>query len=140
MSQIIDLDVLVPDDKTVKFGGTEYRVPGDMPLETYLRVQRTQTLQNADASETDILEAMVTLLCDLLAFYHPGDAEVRKTLDKELRRRGVSKLIDLLSAIYPPEDDEVLDGEVVGEGPTEAAPTTPTPSSTSTTTESPAAS
>lgn len=107
MSTITDLDALVPSDKTVKFGGREYTVPGDMPLETYLRVQKVNQLQEANADQEVILNEMVSAVRDLLCWNIPDHiTDVPASVDAQIRRLGLGTVVNLLGTIYTDDEDD----------------------------------
>lgn len=112
MSKIIDLDALTPEDTIVKFAGQQYRVPGDMPMVTYLQMQKAAQMQREDASEEDVLGCMIGAVVDLLCWYAPDhDTEIRVRVEREVRRRGLNTLTNFVGTIYEDEDDDEATAE-----------------------------
>lgn len=106
-----DLDALVPDEVTVKLGGTEYILPGDLPLEVYLRVNKASELEEED--EQAALNGVVSAMVDLFAYNYKSKPEyeaIRTKVENTLRNRGVRFNTRLLQNIYgediAPEDAE----------------------------------
>lgn len=98
---IKDLDALVPSNKRVQLGGVQYTLPGDLPLEIYLRVNKAGALEDID--EQQALDEMIDAMVDLFAFYHkdkPTETETRNRVSAELRRRGIRFNTMLLQNIY----------------------------------------
>jgi len=103
---VIDLDALLPADKTVKLGGVEYVVPGDMPLSTFLRMQRVSQLEDADDEGqmvNELTEAAVELFGWKIA---EGDQAARSKLRRDIEALGIQAFLGLFSAIYKEEQDE----------------------------------
>lgn len=140
---IMDLDDLVPPDKTVKFAGIDYVVPGDMPLVTYLKVNRVQSLQAREGEkagdvETALLD-MVDAIAELLA-WNATEADkpvIVEAVSSRLKKRGMAAIIGILGKVYPADDEDEAEG--AGDEPIEAdvPPPGPTTSGTSTPTAEP---
>lgn len=114
MSQeIVDLDVLVPADKRVAFRGQTFTVPGDLPLVTYLKVNKIAGEQEDGATEVQLLEGMVEALVEVFAWKLPEDDEKREWLRVEIGKLGVDTITQMLGKIYPSMGGEEVDGEVV---------------------------
>lgn len=130
MSNVKDLDSFVAENKTVKLGGKEYVLPGDLPFELYLRLNQAGELE--DESEIKALEAMMDAVGDLFAMLYPDDRKmsVKGDVTSLLRSRGVGFNLTLVKAIY--EDvDQANEGD---DKPAEESPTQPevgTPSTSS---------
>lgn len=127
-----DLNALLPPRRKVKFGDATYEVPGDMPMEVYLRMQAAFGGDDEQEATAQLRQAFI----DLLTFYHEGDVSVRTQVERDLRPVGVRTIILLLNGIYKDADDEeesdVIEGKasaVEQESTTEAA--TPTTTGTS---------
>lgn len=106
-----DLDALVPTEKTVKLGGVEYKLPGDLPLEIYLRMNKAGTLENED--DQAALDELVGASVDLFAHLKKSDPAVddlRSNVEKVLRARGVKFLFELVNNVYK-EDVRTPPGE-----------------------------
>lgn len=96
-----DLDALVPTDKKVQLGGVMYTLPGDLPLEIYLRVNKASELEKED--EAQALAEAVGALVDLFSYYHIGKPEyenVRTAVESVLRKRGIKFNTELLQNVY----------------------------------------
>lgn len=102
-----DLDALVPAEKEVKLGGSKYTLPGDLPLEVYVRVQKASALED-DGDEQAALEEMVGALTDLFVEGVRGQAiekAAREQVEATLRSRGIRFITSLIRNIYG-EDPE----------------------------------
>lgn len=88
----IDLDALAPKPKRVKLGGKWYRLPGDMPMGLFVRVQGYE--QRIDAGE-DEAGLLTELQSELLALF-----QVNQPTMKKLPEIGVLSLMGALGAIY----------------------------------------
>lgn len=111
-----DLDALVPTDTIVKLGGVKYDLPGDLPLEIYIRINKASDLEKDD--EQAALDVMVDAMVDLFTWLYrdkPEADRIRKDVSSVLRSRGVRFNTRLIQNIYG-EDIEEVTGEVVEEG------------------------
>lgn len=106
-----DLDALVPTDKTVKLGGVEYKLPGDLPLETYLRMNKAGSLEDTDdkAALDELVGASVGLFTHFITNEQEKN-EVAATVDKVIRARGVKFLFEMVNNVYK-EDVRTPPGE-----------------------------
>jgi hypothetical protein len=89
--EIIDLDAALPPDKQVKLGGNIYKLPGDLPVELYLRVQRASKTLGDESSIEDLRDAVIEL-------FQSRDAKITK-LPADF---GLGQLITLLVQVYMP--------------------------------------
>jgi hypothetical protein len=122
-----DLDALVPTDKQVRFGGITYSLPGDIPLEIFVRVNKAQALEDEDR-DSEAMEELVGSLTDLFSVKSEGRPEydsVRTTVEKVLRSRGVKVLTQLIQNIYS-DDEPLKDGEEAGKSPASGTTTAST--------------
>jgi len=105
----VDLDALIPEPKVATLGGKEYRLPGDLPMEIYLRVQHAG--EKEDDSETSAIEAMLSAMSDLFAWEYPDDAqeEIRSAVGKVMLGRGVKFCLTLVRAIYSDQEEIAQD-------------------------------
>lgn len=105
-----DLDALVPTDKTVKLGGVEYTLPGDLPLEIYLRMNKAGALEDED--DKAALDELVGATVSLFTHMYNDDvaAQNAATVEKVLRSRGVKFLFEMVSNVYK-EDVRTPPGE-----------------------------
>lgn len=104
-----DLDALVPTDKEVKLGGVKYTLPGDLPLEVYVRVNKAASLEGE--SEQEALDQMVEAMVDLFSWLYrdkPEATRIRKEVKDTLKSRGIRFNTSLIKHIY----GEDVDGEV----------------------------
>jgi hypothetical protein len=114
-----DLDALVPDDTHVKLGGVQYTLPGDLPLEIYVRVNKASELEAED--EEAAVSQVVSAMVDLFAWLYqdkPEESRIRTDVEKTLRSRGIRFNTRLLQNIY---GNDINDAEVSAEvaaGPT----------------------
>lgn len=98
---IKDLDALVPTDKRVQLDGVVYTLPGDLPLEIYLRVNKAGALEDDD--EQKALDEMIGAMVDLFSHSSKGKPtydNVRDRVDAALRSRGIRFNTALLQNIY----------------------------------------
>lgn len=105
---IKDLDALVPSDKKVSLGGRLYTVPGDIPMEVFVRVNKAGLLEDED--EAAAIQEMVGALVDLFswnAIGKPSEDDTRASVEKTLRRLGVGTISKMLHAIYSEPIEEV---------------------------------
>lgn len=73
MTRLINLDSLIPDDITVIKDGREWRIPGDLPVHTVLRlIKAGQVLNMASTPEAqaDALNDIAIVIRDLFAINH----------------------------------------------------------------------
>lgn len=127
MSRVTDLDVVVPEDRPVRLGGEEYMVPGDIPLEIFLRLNNVGGDEENEVSESDAAEGMIVVLGDLFAWCAPEVAQpaIREKVVKVIRGRGVKFMLGIVEAIYKEDEEaEVIEGEAT-EVPTPAEAGTP---------------
>lgn len=126
-TSITDLDTLVPADKKVLLKGRTYVLPGDMPLEIYLRVNRASQMQDAGADAEELLRDMVAALVDLFCWTLPkDDGESREHIKGVLMGLGLRTVTQLLGRIYPVDEE--------GDGAVDADAEVPTPTATNGTT------
>lgn len=106
-----DLDALVPDEVTVKLGGVEYVLPGDLPLEVYLRVNKASELEDED--EQAAIAGVLRAMTDLFSWNYRGKPEydsIRAKVEGVLSTRGVRFNTTLLQNIYG-DDAKPAEGE-----------------------------
>lgn len=130
---ITDLDVLVPPDRKVMLGGRVYTLPGDMPLETYLKVNLMAQQQEEGVTEEVLVNHMVDALVDLFVRLMPeGDTrtEAEGTLRKRFLSMGLRTVTTLLNKIY--EEEEVDGDPVEADNVDPSPPSGTTPSTAST--------
>lgn len=122
-----DLDKFVPQDRKVRLFGEEYLIPGDVPMEAYLRVQNATTWTREDARLADLGElpdnrqegargpALVDAIADLFVCRLPEAArpEAKAALEKKLMGLGMRTLAGFLSQVYQRSDDESAPDEPV---------------------------
>lgn len=109
-----DLDALVPEDLDAKLGGVTYTLPGDLPLEIYLRMNKAGELEDDD--EKGALDIVVDAMCALFSWRYQGKPEenvVKAEVEKTLRSRGVKFNLTLLKELYGDieEDAPVVEAE-----------------------------
>jgi hypothetical protein len=117
-----DLDALVPTDRTVKLGGVVYTVPGDLPLEIYIRVNKASELEGVD--EQAALDQMVGAMVDLFAWLYsdkPEESRIREDVGKVLKSRGVRFNTTLLQHVYRDDLEDESASDEDESGPTNPA-------------------
>lgn len=126
-----DLNSLVPADKKVALGSNVYVVPGDMPMEVYLRAQAAFATDDEIESSNLLKHALQDLMLWNVPLGEEGLA-IRQQLEASLRSLGVRTMIVLLQGIYSDGDeDEAAGGDAAGES-SVGAPTTETATPTTT--------
>lgn len=134
MSNIIDLDALVPDDKRVTLKGRTYTLPGDMPMATYLRVSAIAQMQDGGATQEDLLGSTVDALVELFFWTdRNADEADKERLAVQFRGMGVRTVMAIISKVYPSDED---DGADVDADQVAADPTPPASGTTTTTSPS----
>lgn len=96
-----DLDALVPEDLEVKLGGINYTLPGDLPLEIYLRMNKAGEMEDED--ETAALDLVVGAMSDLFSWRYKDKPEgdgISRKVEGVLRSRGVKFNLTLLRELY----------------------------------------
>jgi hypothetical protein len=96
----VDLDALVPRIKTAKLNGKLYRLPYDMPMPLFMKLQGFEN--RAEKGEDEIV-MLAEVQAELLALF-----QVHQPTMKTLPPMGVQQLLLSLGAIY---------GGAVGEAP-----------------------
>lgn len=99
----VDLDALATPPKRVKLGGKTWKLPGDMPMDLFFKVQAYE--QRLDAGE-DQFAVLAEIKDELLALF-----QVHQPTTKALPSMGVLELAQALPRIYasgmagePPEN------------------------------------
>lgn len=128
--EVQDLDQLVRPARYMKLGGSQYRLPGDLPLEIYLALNAGDD----DEDETVGINRVLQTLADLFAWEAP-DVEkepIRATVTAVLRGRGLRYLLSLAREIYREKEDAAEGEERAAEGepvptpaPVDGTPSTP---------------
>jgi hypothetical protein len=88
----VDLDALAPRPKKVKLGGKLYKLPGDMPMPLFLRIQAFGQRTEQGEDETVLLSELHEELLGLFKVHQPAL--------KALPEIGVLTLLQSLGAIY----------------------------------------
>lgn len=102
---IVDLDALVPADKRIAFQGKTYTVPGDLPLVTYLKLNRMAAEQEGeDVTEATLMDSMIEALVQLFAWKLSDDDPQRAELDTAFRGLGIDTITNMIGKIYPTEE------------------------------------
>ncbi len=127
-TNITDLDALVPNDKQVRLGGVVYDLPGDLPMEIFLKLNRASEIEE-DGDELKALEEMVSTLTDLFVWKQRGttsETEIRQNVHKILSNRGVKFVTQLLKNIYDDEPEVEVEEDAEGKSETPGTTTTST--------------
>lgn len=105
MGEVKDLDALVPEPKRAKLGGVEYNLPGDLPMEIFLRINKAG--EHESESEAEALEMVISAMSDLFAWETPDSEKdtVRNRVSTVLKGRGVEFCLKLTQAIYAREEE-----------------------------------
>lgn len=105
MSDIIDLDALVPEARKIKIGGKVIDVPPPKTVHILKLGQLGQKLDMAADMETSELEVVVSKLQDLICEVIPDLVGI------ELTTSQLMSLIAILGEMSTPKDDSVTTGE-----------------------------
>lgn len=89
----VDLDALAPSPKKMRLGGKVWKLPGDMPMELYFRLQSFDEQIKAGADETGLLASLRDELLELMQVHQPTLKELPAGI-------GLRTLIGALPAIY----------------------------------------
>jgi hypothetical protein len=114
MADIIDLDALVRPNKQVKLNNVVYSVPGDLPLEIFLRINHAGEEETED--ETKAMEMMIDAIVDLVNWLTPEtDKSLSKlNIEQAVKRFGIRGIMQVLNVIYK-EDEEKKGDDPEGE-------------------------
>ena len=99
-TRIINLDELLPEEKQVTIQGKTYRLPGDLPVELYLRINNAA--KQKDLTESETIEL---LYGELLELFRYGDPKLTRL------PLGVGQLVQVIPAIYGAQDDDEGEAE-----------------------------
>lgn len=88
----VDLDALAPVPKNVKLGGRWHKLPGDMPLGLFLRIQAYEQRVDSGEDEAALLGEMSDELLTLFQVHQPKMTKLPEI--------GVLGLLGSLGAIY----------------------------------------
>jgi hypothetical protein len=92
----LDLDALAAPPRRVKLGGKWWKLPGDMPMELFLRTQTYQARTEAGEDEGQMLVELKDEITGLFRVHHPSFELPAGT--------GLIQLLKLLGAVYGPGD------------------------------------
>jgi hypothetical protein len=88
----VDLDALAPAPKRVKLAGKVWKLPGDMPMELFIRTQAYESRVEAGEDEAQML---MELQGEILALF-----KVHQPTMKSLPPIGLVQLLRALGQIY----------------------------------------
>lgn len=91
-TEIIDLDAALPPDKKVRLAGATYTLPGDLPVELFLRVQRASSEMQTNVDE-DTVRGLSDAILELFRTRNPQ----MKALPTSL---GIGQLVTMLISVY----------------------------------------
>lgn len=92
MTRIVNIDALLPDDAVLQWRGQEWRIPGDLAVETVLGMQKAAVgLQEAVSSDKpeSVVEAMTVLAQQVAAVLAVRQPERAASLSFGARELGV---------------------------------------------------
>lgn len=99
MAKIINLDEIVGEDIEVTLNGETYRLPPDLPVELYLKLQRIQAqVEAGNADDAEITREMYEEILDLFRYKQP---------DLESLPLGMTQASNLITLVYGQSADEV---------------------------------
>jgi hypothetical protein len=114
MSQLVDLDAVVSPDIRVKFDDTTYRLPGDAPSETLLRIQLISEQLSQAVTDTDVdklLQLREELSEQIEALF-----SIRQDVDPGSIQLSEKQIEELLSQLFKHYFGVDVGGEEDGEG------------------------
>lgn len=120
MGELVDLDAVVAPDIRVKFDDTTYRLPGDAPSETLLRIQLVSEQLQQAVGDTDVDKLL--LLREELSEQIEALFSIRQEIEPgsiQLSERQIGELLAHLFKHYFDIEDA---GEEGGERPTSTPP------------------
>jgi len=91
---LIDLDKLLPPDKRVLLGGTEYKLPGDPPAVLWLRIQQLAA-SDGTGLDVDAIQDLYDRVLELFRVHQPAMEELPV---------GLVQLVSLLGVVYSGEE------------------------------------
>jgi len=94
MPQIVDLDALVPEEIIFKYAGKEYRLPGDIDVETTFTIQ--QLIVELSQSEQGVLRAQLER------------AQAVKSQAITRAERGLSQAMETQKRVTAKTENEIL--------------------------------
>lgn len=80
MSKIIDLDILVPDDITIKIGGDQYIIPGQPSTETVMKFADMEDKATKNKTAKDNVNYLVELV--MLIFNQQSNQVKKENVQK----------------------------------------------------------
>ena len=92
--QIIDLDAALPPDKQVRIGGEVHTLPGDIPVELFLRIQRAAAELEAATTAGDVTASIGDLHEAILTLFRERDATITHL------PLGTGQMASLLMRVY----------------------------------------
>lgn len=113
MQKITDLDVVAGPDKQVRLGGRVYRLPPDLPVELFLRINQFAEAGGENASDASMVQ---TLYGELLSLFQHRDPSVKSL------PIGMNTLVAAIGQIYGDQDESAA-GESTPARPTRRAGT-----------------
>lgn len=113
---------MVPDPKQVKFGGVLYHLPADMPMEIFLRINKSAAVrdENGEPDQVRQIDLLADTIADLFLWEQEGQlandelAEHKANVRQTLMRRGTKYGFSLIREIYR-ADDEADEARAEGE-------------------------
>lgn len=110
-TQIIDLDAILGDDKQVRLAGKTYKLPPDIPVALYLKINKFSQEENPDM---DLIEMLYR---ELVKLFQYGDPKLQEL------PIGVTQAVQAIQVIYGAPDAE---GNGQGPPPTRGGKTSST--------------
>lgn len=102
MSEVIDLDALIPQEVTIRFGGEELKIPPPN-LEDVMRIgSLSQQMSKIDPENLDSATTTVTQLTNLIKKCVPA------LENKSLNSVQLMKLVNILTEMSVPKDAKEL--------------------------------
>lgn len=85
----LDLDVIAPPERTFRFKGSVYRIPGDVPVTTLIRASQLRETMDVDSGSTEdeqreAISAMFDLVMELIKAENPEAEELNVSVPQLL--------------------------------------------------------
>ncbi len=96
--KILNLDEISSDDKEITLGGEKYIVPGDMPVETMLRLMDNSSKIEKDKMNTEAFKEGVDIMVSLFKVRKP-DVNIEK-IKNDLTMKRYTALTQFLFGGY----------------------------------------
>lgn len=101
MARFIDLDTVLPEDITVRLGGADYHLPGDIPVPDFLAISRAHARLGAAEDADDAIGATEALYERILQLFQVRQPDLPRI------PLGVQQAVALVFELYRVDEPEV---------------------------------